>query len=276
MEPIMATPEKSELSRKLCKAFQKLQMDDVPVSKAVKHLRKLHDDETSHQYLFVNYLTHFLRLSVLQGNSKDRMNRFDEKIIDVVCRFATSFLDDVEKNKADESEVDKGRSPSTVNDDFEDTIIELPASFRQFFDWLLDHHENGESAARLKVCIMVNRLLHLLGQEASIDDELYEKIYNNMLERLKDKVAEIRAQAVHALQRLQNPKDDSCPIIRAFFFHMECDPSPLVRRAIVRCIGATKITLHQVLKRTLDVDENVRRSAYKFIADKVSFFCEIA
>lgn len=37
----------------------------------------------------------------------------------------------------------------------------------------------------------------------------------------------------------------------------------------MRCIGATKLTLSHVLKRTLDVDENVRKAAYKFIADKV-------
>ena len=52
---------------------------------------------------------------------------------------------------------------------------------------------------------MLNRLLKLLGDEAEIDDELYQKIFDNMLERLKDKVAEIRAQAVTALQRLQVP-----------------------------------------------------------------------
>ena len=50
---------------------------------------------------------------------------------------------------------------------------------------------------------MLNRLLKLLGDDAEIDDELYQKIFDNMLERLKDKVAEIRAQAVTALQRLQ-------------------------------------------------------------------------
>ena len=50
---------------------------------------------------------------------------------------------------------------------------------------------------------------------------------------------------------------------------MGCDPSPMVRRAIVRCIGATRVTLPHVLKRTLDVDEKVRKAAYKFIADKV-------
>ena len=43
---------------------------------------------------------------------------------------------------------------------------------------------------------MLNRLLKLLGDDAEIDDALYQKIFDNMIERLKDKVAEIRAQAV--------------------------------------------------------------------------------
>ena len=108
--------------------------------------------------------------------------------------------------------------------------MELPPLLRDLFDWLLDHHEVESSGARWKVCLLVNRLLKLLGEEAEIDDDLYQKIYDNMLERLKDKVAEIRAQAVNALQRLQDPKDDQCPIIKAFIFHMGCDPSPIVRK----------------------------------------------
>ena len=33
-----------------------------------------------------------------------------------------------------------------------------------------------------------------MGAEASIDDELYNKIYYGMLDRLKDRVADIRSQ----------------------------------------------------------------------------------
>ena len=76
---------------------------------------------------------------------------------------------------------------------------------------------------------MVNRLLRLLGEDATIDEDLAQRIFDNMLERLKDKVAEIRAQAVTALMRLQDPRDDQCPIIRAFIFHLGVDPSLLVR-----------------------------------------------
>ena len=66
------------------------------------------------------------------------------------------------------------------------------------------------SQARLRICLMLNRLLKLLGDDAELDDELYQKIFDNMLERLKDKVAEIRAQAVTSLQRLQVSENILC------------------------------------------------------------------
>lgn len=51
--------------------------------------------------------------------------------------------------------------------------------------------------------MMINFLLKNLGLQAEIDELLYQKIHDNMMERMQDKVAEIRAQAVTALQRLQ-------------------------------------------------------------------------
>ncbi len=51
--------------------------------------------------------------------------------------------------------------------------------------------------------MLINWLLKHLGNSFEIDETMYKKIYVNMSERMKDKVAEIRAQAVTALHRLQ-------------------------------------------------------------------------
>jgi hypothetical protein len=51
--------------------------------------------------------------------------------------------------------------------------------------------------------MLINWLLKSLGDSFEIDEAMYQKIYSNMLERLRDRVAEIRAQAVTALHRLQ-------------------------------------------------------------------------
>ena len=59
--------------------------------------------------------------------------------------------------------------------------------------------------------MLINWLLKNLGDSFEIDESMFQKIYSNMLERLRDRVAEIRAQAVTALQRLQVMcLDDNC------------------------------------------------------------------
>ena len=91
-------------------------------------------------------------------------------------------------------------------------LQDLPPILHKLFNWLLDHHEVEASQARLRICLLINGLLKLMGEDASIDDELYQKIYDNMLERLKDKNDDIRGQAVTALQRLQVRTTGLCQI----------------------------------------------------------------
>lgn len=48
------------------------------------------------------------------------------------------------------------------------------------------------------------------------------------------------------------------------------DPAPAVRRAVISSIALSKVTIVDVLERTLDVNENVRRNAFVVLA-KVRF-----
>ncbi|XP_065557176.1 condensin complex subunit 3-like isoform X3 [Artemia franciscana] len=91
-----------------------------------------------------------------------------------------------------------------------------------------------------------------------------------MLERLRDRVAGIRVQAVFALQRLQEPSNKECPVIRAFVHHLKKDPNADVRRAILMNIASCVITLPHILDRCRDINESVRKQAYILIADKIS------
>ncbi len=52
-----------------------------------------------------------------------------------------------------------------------------------------------------------------MGDDAQIDDELYDRIYECMLQRLRDVFPIVRVHAVFALARLQDPTDVDCPII---------------------------------------------------------------
>ena len=188
--------------------------------KLIKKLKCYHDTLdpdvffTSFMYYLQYPLSGFVEKSV-----------FLDRTLEFVAKFACSFFE--ERDNASEE---------TNNVGIDD---ELPPFLYRLFAWLLDHHEVEGADTRLRVCQLINKILKYMGEDACIDDDLYNKIYDGMLDRLKDKVAEIRSQAATALQRLQDPKDDECPITKAYLFHLVHDPNNVVRRTIVRCLGAT-------------------------------------
>ena len=218
--------------------------------KLIKKLKCYHD--TSDPDVFFTSFMYYLQYP-LSGFVEKSV--FLDRTLEFVAKFACSFLGERDN----------------VNEETQDVVIddELPPFLYRLFAWLLDHHEVEGADARLRVCQLINKILKYMGEDACIDDDLYNKIYDGMLDRLKDKVAEIRSQAATALQRLQDPKDDECPITKAYLFHLVHDPNNVVRRTIVRCLGATRRSLPHILERTRDTDEFVRRAAYKFLAEKV-------
>ena len=115
------------------------------------------------------------------------------------------------------------------------------------FKFLLDSHESRSKAIRFRVCQMVNKLLTNMDDNASIDDELADAIFDAMFVRLQDKIPAVRAQAVAALCRLQDPSDSECPIITAYLQLMSCDSSPDVRRAVLLRIAVTPKTLPSII-----------------------------
>ena len=50
---------------------------------------------------------------------------------------------------------------------------------------MLQTHYAKDHSIRFRVCQFINKLLHNLGDEASLDDDLCDKISSNMLERLQ-------------------------------------------------------------------------------------------
>lgn len=146
---------------------------------------------------------------------------------------------------------------------------EMHPLLSSLFNFLLDVHSAKERAIRFRVCQLVTLLLKDLGEGAQIDDELYDRIYRCMVQRLRDKSAQVRVHAVLALTRLQDPTDETCPIIKAYMILMTKDPNMEVRRIALTSIAPSTVSLPAVLERTRDVKEAVRRSAYSVIAEKV-------
>ncbi|TKC40948.1 hypothetical protein EI555_017577 [Monodon monoceros] len=224
-------------------AFQLAQQPHQNQAKLVVALSRTYhsvDDKTGFYEEFVNYLKYAMVVY--------KREPAVERIIEFAAKFVTSFhQSDMED---DEEEEDGG-------------IINY------LFTFLLKSHEANSNAVRFRVCQLINKLLGNMPENAQIDDDLFDKINEAMLIRLKDKIPNVRIQAVLALSRLQDPKDDECLVVNAYATLIENDSNPEVRRAVLSCIAPSAKTLPKIVGRTKDVKEAVRKLAYQVLAEKV-------
>lgn len=72
----------------------------------------------------------------------------------------------------------------------------------------------------------------------------------------------MRVQAIKAIYRLQTVDDPNDAVTQIFKFHLECDPSSLVRRAVLQSIARSHYTIPFILERLWDVNDRVRRSVF--------------
>ena len=86
-----------------------------------------------------------------------------------------------------------------------------------------------------------------MGDDAVIDDDLAERIFESMLIRLQDKFPAVRVQAVAAISRLQDPTDPECIVISTYLKLMSNDCSVEVRRAVLLNIALTSETLEGII-----------------------------
>ncbi|XP_023781218.1 condensin complex subunit 3 isoform X2 [Cyanistes caeruleus] len=172
-----------------------------------------------------------------------------EQVINFASRFVTSFY---QMEKEDGSE------------EGEDNLL-----LNYVFKFLLESHDANSHAVRFRTCQLVNKILGNMPENAEIDDDLFDKINQAMLVRLQDKFPSVRIQAVLALSRLQDPKDENCPVVNIYCTLLENDSNSDVRRAVLSCIAPSERTLPIIVGRTMDVKEAVRKLAYEVLAEKV-------
>ncbi|XP_057377036.1 condensin complex subunit 3-like [Daphnia carinata] len=230
-------------NRLIAEIFNKSQHSVADHPKLLKHLRKVYDQIDDVDTFFQDFVD-CLKCLLIHGERQTAVNL----CLDFSAKFATSF--ELEKDP-DEDDAD------------------CHPFYEKLFDFILSKHNVRSQAVRFRVCQFINRLLEELSESASINAELFEKIYDAMLERIQDRIASVRVQAVVALQRLQDPTNKECPVIKALVFHLERDPHPEVRRAVLKALGCNYFTLEFVLIRLRDVKDLVRRQAYIFISERV-------
>ncbi|XP_071828621.1 condensin complex subunit 3-like [Apostichopus japonicus] len=231
--------------------FEECQKGIHSHDKLVSGLRKTYEKFPSKDEFKEEFVNH-LKFSMVIFRREAAV----ERTLDFAAKFITSFAADIES--------DSDREGKTTTSGEEQNFMLF------MFDFLLLSHNANDRAVRFRVCQMLNKLLNSLGEDAQIDDELYNRIYQSMLQRLKDKCPMVRIQAVTALARLQDPEDAECPVITAYMYLLNHDPHFEVRRMILSCIAPSRKTLPALLERTRDVKEGVRKLAYTVLSEKVS------
>ncbi|XP_067845449.1 condensin complex subunit 3 [Heptranchias perlo] len=230
--------------RQIRQAFEMAQKGHQNLAKLVAGLKQMYnqlqdEDKNTFHEEFINLLKYPMIIY--------RREPAVERVIEFVAKFATSFEETVDEESDEEEN-----------------------SFLLFlFHFLLKSHSACSHSVRFRACQLINKLLGSMSENAQIDDELYDCIYEAMLVRLKDKFPNVRIQAVLALARLQDPTDENCPVIDAYLYLIERDTNPEVRRAVLSCIGPSAKTLSKIIGRTMDVKENVRKLAYEVLAEKI-------
>ncbi|EFN80069.1 Condensin complex subunit 3 [Harpegnathos saltator] len=143
-----------------------------------------------------------------------------------------------------------------------ESIEPMKSFLNKLFTFLLSY----ANAVRYRICHYLTMLLNSIGDHAVIDDNLCDQITSRMIDRSMDKSLEVRAQAVFASHRLQEPSNDQCPIIEMYLFHLYKDTKPEVRRAVLATMSENQKTLLAALKKTRDIDDSMRKMAYEFIS----------
>ncbi|XP_064305277.1 condensin complex subunit 3 isoform X1 [Phalacrocorax carbo] len=226
-------------------AFQLAQKPHQNHAKLIVGLKstynELEDKEDFHEK-FINFLKYAMIIY--------RREPAVEQVINFVAKFVISFYQMEKEDGSEEGEEDN----SLLN---------------YVFNFLLESHKANSHAVRFRTCQLVNKILGNMPENAQIDDDLFDKINEAMLIRLQDKFSNVRIQAVLALSRLQDPKDENCPVVNIYSTLLENDSNSEVRRAVLSCIAPSARTLPKIVGRTMDVKEGVRKQAYEVLAEKV-------
>ena len=115
---------------------------------------------------------------------------------------------------------------------------------------------------------------HIINSLDAIDDDLFQKLRQGLLKRIRDKEAMVRSQAVLGLGRLsgnqvegggdeeESDEDASSGLLEKLLEVLQNDPSADVRRSLLVNLPILPDTLPYLLERAKDQDAPTRRAVY--------------
>ena len=126
---------------------------------------------------------------------------------------------------------------------------------------LLQLHASKDKAVRFRVTQIAGRIMNAMAEEAEVSDGLFDAIEAAMLARCRDKVPLVRAWALKALFRLQDPSNGADPVTAELLRLMNEDTDKQVRMAAISTVAPSKHAIRAILLRVRDACPEVRRSS---------------
>lgn len=134
----------------------------------------------------------------------------------------------------------------------------------KIFDFLCQKHDAERTEYRASVCCLFDLLMNGIN-DFVLTKKMYKKMTDVLLTRMNDDSPEVRVQAINALQRLQEPKEKECIIENAYINKLSNDPSPNVKKVIIKNLRRNKKCIDAVIKQLESSNENIKREAYLFL-----------
>ncbi|KAI1306684.1 nuclear condensing complex subunit [Xylaria venustula] len=261
----------SELRKQVCAVFRDAQKTTATHRKLAVTLRKTHEaccyeptrpgsktaaaddfDEAAFNAEFTRCVVRIMPV------------KKSEAVGDRTIRFVGLFLrhaNDKDNDLLGETDADASTMPETpssrLTTDVMEAVLPLLASKDKF--------------VRYRSTQLIS---HIINSLDAIDDDLFQKLRQGLLKRIRDKEAVVRSQAVLGLGRLAgnqiegmaNPDDSDddaeTGLLEKLLEVLQNDPSAEVRRSLLVNLPILPTTLPYLLERARDQDAATRRAVY--------------
>ena len=153
----------------------------------------------------------------------------------------------------------------------QDEITEVHPVTLWMMTYALTCARAADKVVRMRGCEIGAIVMKYLPEDTDLAETVWTISMEVLQERLNDKQASVRVQAIHFAQRLQSPSPDGelDPITKALVRITQHDSSVQCRRAAVQTVAVTKHTLDAILSRTRDVSDGVRATVLDVVREMV-------
>ncbi|BBN11729.1 condensin complex subunit 3 [Marchantia polymorpha subsp. ruderalis] len=139
----------------------------------------------------------------------------------------------------------------------------------EYLGLLLKWADASHKSVRFRACQMISEVILKLPEDIPVVDELWDNIISSMQRRMQDKLTSVRVYAARALSRLVITDDiENDRTVTAYRQALDFDQSAEVRKMVVMSMPAMNVTVADMVERTADISEVVRKAAYHILGTK--------